>query len=257
MRVLVDVVVVVSVAFLSVAFFTLLDRKVLGYGQMRKGPFKVFVGGVIQPLLDGVKLFLKGWINVSGLGGVEVFLGACVVFSMMILSWFVVLGLSGSFETTASLLVVLLLSGVGVVGMLSVGLFSGSVYSVLGVLRSVAQMVSYEVVMGLGLIFVFMGVWSVGSIKGMGWFLGIFWCVVMMIVVVMEVNRTPVDFLEGESELVSGGVTELGGLVFALLFMAEYGLMGFYSVLISILAVGKMSVVFVVFLIYSFSWVRL
>nr|YP_007183156.1 NADH dehydrogenase subunit 1 [Paratenuisentis ambiguus]CCA94482.2 NADH dehydrogenase subunit 1 [Paratenuisentis ambiguus] len=257
MRSVLSFVLIVMMVFLAVAYFTMLDRKVLGYGQFRKGPFKVSLWGVVQPLLDGVKLFLKSFVVTSNMSFLEVSLGASLVLSSMVLSWFYISSYLGCYDLLSGLVVVMILSGVSVIGVFMVGLFSASVYSVVGVLRSVAQMVSYEVVMGLILIMVFQMSGSINKMGGFSVFMGVMIVFILGLTVVMEVNRTPVDFLEGESELVSGGVTELGGLLFALMFLAEYGFMAFYSVLVSVVLTGGLSVWLVIGCVYMFSWLRL
>lgn len=224
---------------MRVAFFTLLDRKVLGYGQMRKGPFKVFLVGVIQPVLDGLKLFFKNRFHMTSMGVLEVLVGRGVVFRCILVSWGVFGRIVGFVDSISYILILILVPGIRVVAVFIVGLFSSRVYRVLGVLRSVAQIIRYEVVLGLIFIFMFMNVWGGFIDMQLGLSLKIVMVFLLLLVVVIEVNRTPMDFIEGESELVSGGVTEIGGLVFAFMFMAEYGFMGFYRVLVRILVFGR------------------
>nr|APH07732.1 NADH dehydrogenase subunit 1 [Acanthogyrus cheni] len=247
----------VLISFVSVAFFTLLDRKVLGYGQIRKGPNKSVFMGVLLPLVDGVKLFFKNFMFPNSTIFPLVLLGGVIVFCSMVFTWVVVNSFFGGLESVPFILMVLFISGFSVVGVFTMGLFSSGVYSYLGVLRSVAQMVSYEVVMGLVLLVLVVFSLSLYSLMRIPVLLVLVFVPTYLLAVIMEVNRTPVDFLEGESELVSGGVTELGGLVFALMFMGEYGFMAVYSVLLSIYVFGCVYVSVVFMGILLMSWLRL
>lgn len=245
------------ISFVRVAFFTLLDRKVLGYGQIRKGPNKSVFMGVLLPLVDGVKLFFKNFMFPNSTIFPLVLLGGVIVFCSMVFTWVVVNRFFGGLERVPFILMVLFISGFRVVGVFTMGLFRSGVYRYLGVLRSVAQIVRYEVVMGLVLLVLVVFSLSLYSLIGIPVLLVLVFVPTYLLAVIIEVNRTPVDFLEGESELVSGGVTELGGLVFALMFMGEYGFIAVYRVLLRIFVFGCVYVSVVFMGILLIRWLRL
>ncbi|KAL7667816.1 hypothetical protein ACOME3_010355 [Neoechinorhynchus agilis] len=187
----------------------------------------------------------------------SVLLGGVIVFCCIIFSWVIVVRLRGGMERMPFVLVILFVAGFRVVGVFTMGLFSGGVYRVVGVLRSVAQMISYEVVIGLLLLIVVFSSVSIFRLSGVVGLVLFLYFPLLLIGVIIEVNRTPVDFMEGESELVSGGVTELGGLVFAFMFLGEYGFIRVYSILISYLLLGSFRFVLIFLVVYVFSWLRL
>nr|YP_009121988.1 NADH dehydrogenase subunit 1 [Southwellina hispida]AIO11164.1 NADH dehydrogenase subunit 1 [Southwellina hispida] len=221
-------------------YFTLLERKVLGYGQYRKGPNKAILWGLLQPMLDGFKLFMKGFWGeyVSGLMNLWVFPSAGLFVIMFL--WFVVSGYWGVLGMGLLLIYIILLSSVVGVMFFVSGYLTGGKYSMIGSLRSLAQAISFEGILAFSLISVMVvGCGSVSdlSVMGLGW--GLVVMVFLVVSVVMESNRTPVDFVEGESELVSGLATEVGGLSFSLLFLMEYGLMSFYSFVLALIFWGS------------------
>nr|QJI81292.1 NADH dehydrogenase subunit 1 [Centrorhynchus clitorideus] len=230
----------VLLVLVILGYFTLLERKILGYGQMRKGPNKAVQWGLVQPLLDGVKLFMKGYwgLEVSGLLGLWGFpiMGLVVV----LIVWGMVGALSGVFGLVMVMLFVVLLSGFVGTCFFVTGYFAGGKYSQLGSVRSLAQVVSYEGVLVMGLL-VF-SLWSGSGEEMESGLIFMGWAVLAAVVasVVMESNRTPVDYVEGESELVSGLATEMGGLSFSLLFLMEYGVMSIYVVVVSVMLWGVM-----------------
>nr|YP_009241138.1 NADH dehydrogenase subunit 1 [Polyacanthorhynchus caballeroi]AMK47834.1 NADH dehydrogenase subunit 1 [Polyacanthorhynchus caballeroi] len=252
-----EVVLGLSVVLLSVAFFTLLDRKVLGYGKGRKGPNKVSVVGVLQPVLDGVKLFLKGVKGCESMMGWPVLMGAVVVLVSVFGVWSVVMSVWGGSDLFSVVVWMILFGGVVTVSSFVMGLGGLSKFSLVGALRSVAQMVSYEVVMGIGLIIMVSHNGSLGVFGGWDVVVNVVSVVVVLISIVVETNRTPVDFVEGESELVGGVVTEVGGVVFSLVFMGEYGMMGVYCIVLVLGILGWVSVWWVLVGVYVFGWLRM
>nr|YP_008854348.1 NADH dehydrogenase subunit 1 [Pallisentis celatus]AFK50140.1 NADH dehydrogenase subunit 1 [Pallisentis celatus] len=257
MRYLIGLLLSLSLVLLSVAFFTLLDRKVLAFGQLRKGPNKIFFLGVVQPLVDGVKLFVKNFLILKLSSMPLVVVLGFVLLVMMMACWLVISSGFGLVDSFVLILVLMVLTGGLVVVSFSLGVAVSSGFSLLGVIRSVVQMVSYEVVLGFAFIVLVSQGGAVSVLTGIGGFMGFFLIIMVIFSVIMEVNRTPFDFIEGESELVAGMVTEFGGLIFSFIFMVEYGMMLFYSIFLSWLVCGGLSVGFVFFLVGLFSWLRL
>nr|QEG77743.1 NADH dehydrogenase subunit 1 [Brentisentis yangtzensis] len=262
MRMTLESVVIMILVLVLLGFFTLLERKILGLGQIRMGPNKGVLLGLFQPLLDGFKLFMKGSkILVSG-GLMNFYILPMVGLIIMLFVW-VLLGLIwGSSSVSNLMIMVIMVSSLLIYCFYLSGLFSKSEYGIFGSLRASAQFLSYEGIIFLCLICVYS---LMGGFSEVGEFYIWFFVIVMALLlfgVVMEVNRTPVDFVEGESELVSGLVTEMGGLSFSCLILGEYGMMSFYSVLVGELTLGFMekftlSLCLMLSFMWALNWLRL
>lgn len=257
---LVNLVLLVICVLLSIAFVTLLERKILGYAQNRVGPNKVFLGGWVQPILDGVKLFLKERVLVGGSN----ILGFCIVprFTFILI---VVIWMSQSyfyFWINFKLRGVFLICciGVSVYTTLLSGWFSNSKYSLLGGLRAAAQSISYEVRIVFILISAFFlmerfSLWSNRKIRGWLFLVLSPSFVCWLISCLAECNRAPFDFAEGESELVSGFNVEYGSILFTFIFLGEYGIILVFSILSVWIWVGGSKILFMVVRLFFIQYI--
>lgn len=254
---LVKVVLIIAPLLLIVAYVTFWERKVIGWMQVRIGPNRVGPWGLIQPIADGLKLMLKEVTIPSGADKAVFLLAPVFAFAPALVAWAVIPfnDLLVLANVNASLLFIMGVTSIGVYGIVLAGWSSNSKYAFLGGMRSAAQMVSYEVAMGLSLVVVLMVSNSlnlVDIVKGQGvgrfaemglGFLSWNWLsllpvfVVYLISIVAETNRAPFDMAEGESEIV-GFHVEYSGMAFAVFSLAEYSAMLLCSTMVSLVFLG-------------------
>lgn len=257
-----NLIIIIS-AIVKVIFATLAERKVKGSKQRRIGPNTVGYKGLLQPLTDGIKLIIKEGIIPSHANKILFVFSPFLFFFISLLNWQIIpldYGISVSEIKGSGLLMTIALSEVSILGILYAGYASNSKYSLLGSLRAVAQKISYSVAMSLAILCIALTVGNLDylivqeSQKDTPLIYALFPIgIILVISCVAEVGRPPFDLMEAESELVSGHMTEYSGVAFAFFFLAEYSMMLFKGIFITVLLFGIVNPLPFIFLLY---WLR-
>lgn len=243
--------IIIVPVLIAVAYLTLLERKILGYSQLRKGPNVVGIYGVLQPLADGVKLFSKEIVIPSHANIFLFSFSPILALLMGLIPWFILPW--GNYnngviiDNSFSLLILLAILSIGIFGVLLSGWSSSSKYAFLGSIRAIAQMISYEVSLSIILMSIII---TTGSLN-LSYIYNIQSKISLLLIalspmafiyfvsMLAETNRAPFDLSEGESELVSGYNVEYSSMPFALFFLAEYSHIIFSGFIFAILFMGS------------------
>ncbi len=232
-------IIIILPVLISVAFITLLERKILGFSQLRVGPNKVSALGLLQPFADAIKLFLKQQeLNFNSYKFIYQ-ISPIIIIILIIILWGLIIPLSLYNIIDISTLWIVIILRIGVYPLLLRGWASNRKYAILGAIRGVAQTISYEIRLALVLI-TFILFYVSFKLKKFSLYLSVIFFIPIIITLwltirVAETNRTPFDFAEGESELVSGFNIEYGSIGFVLIFLTEYSIIFLFSGITSLI----------------------
>ena len=245
--IVIQVVIVLVPLLLAVAYLTYAERKVIAAMQLRQGPMVVGPMGLWQPIADGIKMFVKETVIPTGANKVVFIMAPMVTFVLATIGWAVIPFGPGLViaDINVGVLYLFAISSLGVYGVMMAGWASNSRYAFLGALRSAAQMVSYEISIGLIIINVLITVGSLNlsdivlAQQHLWYFIPHFPMFAIFVVSILaETNRHPFDLPEAEAELVAGYNVEYSAMTFALFFIGEYANMILMSAICSILFLG-------------------
>ncbi len=270
--ILIKILIIILPMLIAIAYLTLIERKVISAIQRRKGPNVVGFFGLLQPFADALKLMIKETILPSIANRVIFLIAPIITLGLSLMSWVVLpldIGIVLS-DINLGILYIFAVSSLGVYGIIISGWSSNSRYAFLGALRSSAQMVSYEVSIGLIIMSILLNVGSINLTK-IVFYQQYIWFIIPLFFIfglffisaLAETNRPPFDLPEAEAELVAGYFVEYSSMSFALFFIGEYGALLVMSTLIAILFFGgwlPFNYLFlglkVCFIVFLFVWVR-
>ena len=260
---------VIIIILIGIAYITLAERKIMGSMQRRVGPNIIGIFGILQPIIDGVKAAVKEIIIPQQSNKFYFIIGPIIILTLSLIIWVPIpLKLGEEIEeNNYGILYILAISSLSVYILLYSGWSSNSKYAFLGSLRSIAQLISYEVSIGIIImsVLLFSNSFNLNQlilhqiyIPNLFALFPIF--LLFFISILAETNRPPFDLPEAESELIAGYIVEYGGMAFAAIYLAEYGFILAMSSFASLLFWGAPGTLFgsffTLFLIFSFIWVR-
>lgn len=244
------VILIIVLILLRIAFVTLFEREILGLRQNRLSPNKIIFFGILQALVDGLKLVKKELVLPKNSSDLYFIFIPILRFLIIYLEWFLLPYFFNLINWQYSVIFLFCLIGLMVYTSLLRGLIRKSKYAFLGSIRSRSQSISFEIIFSLYFIALFIFIKSFELNIFINFFNLVFFFLFVLIILV-ELNRAPFDFSEGERELVSGFNVEYRSFSFALLFLAEYGSLIFFRVLVSfIFFSGSLGFIYLIFIIF-------
>lgn len=262
-----DSLILLIFVLVNVAFITLLERKILGYSQRRIGPNKPSFIGLLQPMADAVKLFLKNFIVSYKTIKIVFFFSPIIRLRLVLWIWLITPLEFRFLNLIFSRILLLIILRLNVYPLLLSGWASKNKYSIFGALRRIAQTISYEISLALILLSILL---YYAHLRFNNFLFGKNFCLIIilnpfifliwLISRLAETNRTPFDFSEGERELVSGFNTEYGAGGFAIIFIAEYGRIYFLRIISRIIFCFSRNYfiisIFTASLVFAWVWIR-
>lgn len=249
----------ILIVIVGVAYLTLLERKVLGYIQNRKGPNKVGLLGIFQPFRDAIKLLTKEVFFIFKSNYNLYYFSPVIIFVIIMIIWILFPFITNIYFLNYSFLLIIIFISVIRYIVVYLGWSANSMYSIIGSIRSVAQIVSYEVRFIL-IILILMILRESYSFIDFIYFQYYIWYIIYLyplfiiffIRILAELNRSPIDFIEGESELVSGFNVEYFRGNFTLIFLREYGIILYFSLIKTLMFMNLLMKSYV----YSIIWIN-
>nr|YP_010411520.1 NADH dehydrogenase subunit 1 [Euurobracon yokahamae]UJJ81895.1 NADH dehydrogenase subunit 1 [Euurobracon yokahamae] len=254
---------------ISVAFLTLFERKFLGFTHYRKGPNKISFLGFLQPFSDAMKLLTKEFFYPMKSNYYYYFMSPLIMFILIMMIWLIYPFKMNLFNWKLNTLYFLCMLSLSVYGLMLSGWSSNSSFSLLGSIRSIAQSISYEVIFSIALILCLilinsLNIYYLNFLQKYIWLIFMLWplSMILFISILAEINRTPFDLSEGESELVSGFNTEYSSSFFVLIFLSEYASILFMSYFFNYIFfnMNLFNLIFylnLIFFIFLIIWIRL
>nr|AHA52523.1 NADH dehydrogenase subunit 1 [Eumacrocentrus sp. QL-2013] len=266
---LIMLILVMIMIMISIAFLTLFERKIMGYYHNRKGPNKIGISGLIQPFSDALKLLFKEFFYPLKSNFMFYFISPMIMLILSLSLWLIYPFFSNLLMFNLNILFFLSIISMGVYGLMISGWSSNSMFSMIGSIRSIAQSISYEIILSISILIILMIINTFNlNIMIMYnkyiWLSFLFFPIMLILLISMlaEINRTPFDLAEGESELVSGFNIEYSSGKFILIFLSEYSNLMFMMFLLNLMffyckLIYLQFYINILILIFFITWIRM